>query len=220
MARLGLVIGDFDVIELNEAFASQALAVLRRLGLPDDARQVNPNGGAIALGHPLGMSGARLARRRRSNSNAAAAGVHFAPCASAWVRASRCHRAGFVNAPIAVARDGEVAVLTFDNPPVNALAQPVRAALLAAIDGAGWRPGRACDRADRRGRNFVAGADVREFDRPPLPPYLPAVLARLEACSKPVVAALTVRHSAAARKPRLPVIIVAPRATCSSAFRR
>ncbi len=61
MARLGLVIGDFDVIELNEAFASQALAVLRRLGLPGVVRQVNPNGGAIALGHPLGMSGARLA---------------------------------------------------------------------------------------------------------------------------------------------------------------
>ena len=61
MKRLGLKIGDFDVIELNEAFAAQGLAVMRQLGLSDDAAQVNPNGGAIALGHPLGMSGARLA---------------------------------------------------------------------------------------------------------------------------------------------------------------
>ncbi|MBS0281223.1 MAG: 3-oxoadipyl-CoA thiolase [Proteobacteria bacterium] len=61
MAKTGLSIQDFDIIELNEAFAAQALAVLRQLGLPDDAEQVNPNGGAIALGHPLGASGARLA---------------------------------------------------------------------------------------------------------------------------------------------------------------
>jgi len=60
-ARLGMKVSQFDVIELNEAFAAQALAVLRMLGLPDDAAHVNPNGGAIALGHPLGASGARLA---------------------------------------------------------------------------------------------------------------------------------------------------------------
>jgi len=61
MKRLGLKIGDFDVIELNEAFAAQGLAVLRQLGVADNDARVNPNGGAIALGHPLGMSGARLA---------------------------------------------------------------------------------------------------------------------------------------------------------------
>jgi len=59
--RLKLTPSSFDVVELNEAFASQALACLRGLGLPDDAEHVNPNGGAIALGHPLGMSGARIA---------------------------------------------------------------------------------------------------------------------------------------------------------------
>ncbi len=60
LARLGWSIGDLDVIELNEAFAAQALAVLRALEVPDDAAHVNPNGGGIALGHPLGASGARI----------------------------------------------------------------------------------------------------------------------------------------------------------------
>ena len=61
LARLGMTIGEIDIIELNEAFASQGIAVLRQLGLPDDASHVNMHGGALALGHPLGMSGARLA---------------------------------------------------------------------------------------------------------------------------------------------------------------
>lgn len=61
LAQTGLTLGQMDVIELNEAFAAQALAVLRDLGLPDDAAHVNPHGGAIALGHPLGASGGRLA---------------------------------------------------------------------------------------------------------------------------------------------------------------
>jgi len=60
LARLGLPIAKMDVIELNEAFAAQVLAALRDLGIPDDAPHVNPSGGAIALGHPLGASGARL----------------------------------------------------------------------------------------------------------------------------------------------------------------
>ena len=61
LAKAGMTVGQMDVIELNEAFAAQALAVLRELGLPDDAPHVNPNGGAISIGHPLGASGARLA---------------------------------------------------------------------------------------------------------------------------------------------------------------
>jgi 3-oxoadipyl-CoA thiolase len=60
LARLGFKIGDFDLIEINEAFASQGIACLRQLGVAEDAEHVNPHGGAIALGHPLGMSGARL----------------------------------------------------------------------------------------------------------------------------------------------------------------
>jgi acetyl-CoA acetyltransferase family protein len=60
LANAGLTIGQMDVIELNEAFAAQGIAVLRELGVPEDAPHVNPNGGGIAIGHPLGMSGARL----------------------------------------------------------------------------------------------------------------------------------------------------------------
>jgi acetyl-CoA acetyltransferase len=60
LEQTGLTLDQMDVIELNEAFASQGLAVMRDLGLPDDAPHVNPNGGAISLGHPLGASGARL----------------------------------------------------------------------------------------------------------------------------------------------------------------
>ncbi|HKX99474.1 MAG TPA: 3-hydroxyacyl-CoA dehydrogenase NAD-binding domain-containing protein [Steroidobacteraceae bacterium] len=89
-----------------------------------------------------------------------------------------------------VRRDGDVAVFTFDNPPVNALSQPVREALLAAIESLEADPSVRAVVLAGKGRNFVAGADVREFDRPPLEPLLPAVLARVEACGKPVVAAL------------------------------
>jgi acetyl-CoA acetyltransferase family protein len=60
LKRAGLTLDDMDVIELNEAFAAQSLAVIRELGLKDDDPRINPNGGAIALGHPLGMSGARI----------------------------------------------------------------------------------------------------------------------------------------------------------------
>ena len=78
LARQNLAIGKVDIIELNEAFAAQGLAVLRQLGLPDDADHVNPNGGAIALGHPLGMSGARLAQTAALELQAR--GANYALC--------------------------------------------------------------------------------------------------------------------------------------------
>jgi 3-hydroxyacyl-CoA dehydrogenase len=95
-----------------------------------------------------------------------------------------------VNAASPVSRDGDVAVFTFDNPPVNALSQPVRESLLAAVESLDADPTVRAIVLAGKGRNFVAGADVREFDRAPLEPLLPAVLSRVEACGKPVVAAL------------------------------
>ncbi len=89
MERLGLKISDFDLIELNEAFASQGIACLRQLGVKDDADFVNPHGGAIALGHPLGMSGARLAMTAVHGMESAAASARWPPCASVSARASR-----------------------------------------------------------------------------------------------------------------------------------
>ena len=89
MARLGHKIGDYDLIEINEAFASQSLACLRQLGLADDAAHVNPHGGAIALGHPLGMSGARLVLTAAHGLQNATASSRWPPCASASAKAYR-----------------------------------------------------------------------------------------------------------------------------------
>jgi acetyl-CoA acyltransferase len=95
----GLALADMDVIELNEAFAAQGLAVLRELGLADDDPRVNPNGGAIALGHPLGMSGARLVTTALHELEETAAATPCAPCASALARASPGHRAPLSSDP-------------------------------------------------------------------------------------------------------------------------
>ncbi len=95
LARLGLHIDNFTTIELNEAFASQALAVLRELGLADDTAHVNANGGAIALGHPLGMSGARLALTAIHQMQRTGGTRALQRCASASVRASPRPSRGF-----------------------------------------------------------------------------------------------------------------------------
>jgi acetyl-CoA acyltransferase len=82
----GLNLSQIDVVELNEAFAAQALAVTRELGLPDNAGDVNPNGGAIAIGHPLGASGARLVTSAVNQLERVADVMRFAPCALVSVR--------------------------------------------------------------------------------------------------------------------------------------
>ncbi len=92
--------------------------------------------------------------------------------------------------PVSVSRLGEVGLIEIENPPVNALAQPVRAALLAAVEALDADRGVQVIVVHGRGRHFIAGADVHEFDAPPLQPLLNDVLLRLEACGKPVVAAL------------------------------
>ena len=90
LAKAGRELADIDLIELNEAFAAQGLAVLRQLGLADDSEHVNPHGGAIALGHPLGMSGARLAMTAvNARWSSAGSGWRWPPCASASAKASR-----------------------------------------------------------------------------------------------------------------------------------
>lgn len=93
--RLGLAVDAFDVIELNEAFASQGLAVLRELGLADDAPQVNPNGGAIALGHPLGMSGARLVLTALHQLEKTGGKRGLATMCVGWAKAWRWPSSGF-----------------------------------------------------------------------------------------------------------------------------
>jgi len=95
-----------------------------------------------------------------------------------------------VSAPLAIERDGSVAVIVLDYPPVNALAHPVRTALLAAIERLDSDPTVQAIVLHGAGRNFIAGADISEFDQPAQPPLLNELLLRLESCGKPVVAAL------------------------------
>ncbi len=96
--------------------------------------------------------------------------------------------------PVTSRRHGKVLVVSVDNPPVNALGMDVRRGLVAAIDAAQADATVAAVLLVGAGRNFIAGADIREFGQPPQPPALPDVCNRIEACSKPVIAALTAPH--------------------------
>lgn len=95
-----------------------------------------------------------------------------------------------MKSPVVIERDGDVALIVLDHPPVNALAQPVRAAMLAAIESLDADPAVRAIVLHAIGPNFIAGADVSEFDQPPRAPLLNDLLLRLEACGKPVIAAL------------------------------
>ena len=92
--------------------------------------------------------------------------------------------------PVTLERRGHLALITIDNPPVNALAQPVRAGLMKAIVAADEDPSIAAIVLHGAGRNFIAGADIRELEHPPLEPLLNNLLLRLEGCRKPVIAFL------------------------------
>ena len=96
--------------------------------------------------------------------------------------------------PVTFAREGDVFVVTIDNPPVNALGVDVRRGLVAAIEAAEADAGAKAVLIVGAGRNFIAGADIREFGQAPQPPSLPEVCLKIENCSKPVVAAI---HGAA-----------------------
>ena len=94
------------------------------------------------------------------------------------------------SSPVTIARSGTVSVITIDNPPVNALSQSVRAGLIAAVEAGNSDSEVASIVIICAGRTFIAGADIREFDKPPDPPHLPDVVAAIEASDKPVLAAI------------------------------
>jgi 3-hydroxyacyl-CoA dehydrogenase len=189
-----LIVSDIDVFELNEAFASQILAVLRQFGLPDDAKHVNPHGGAIALGHPLGMSSARLAMICvNAMETVAVTGrrhhVHWR-----WTGDSCPDRASIkmdaLSGPVRISRHGAVAVIHVRHEEVNALSRAVRMGLLDAMKALDVDTDVAAIVISGGAGRFLAGADLREMNLPPTEPFLPDVVACIEAVHKPVVAAL------------------------------
>ena len=92
--------------------------------------------------------------------------------------------------PVSLDRDGAIAVITIDNPPVNALSQAVREGIVTNLEAAEADNDVEAIVIRCAGRTFIAGADIKEFGKPPLEPYLPDVVSRIEACGKPVIAAI------------------------------